>query len=53
MGRGLVCFDYDKDGDIDLYTANYNQAPKLFCNSGTSNYFVNIKLLEKSEMFKL
>jgi hypothetical protein len=48
MGRGLVCFDYDKDGDVDLYTANYNQAPKLFCNSGTSNHFVNIKLVEKS-----
>lgn len=48
MGRGLVCFDYDKDGDIDLYTANYNQAPKLFCNSGTNNHFVNIKLVEKS-----
>jgi hypothetical protein len=48
MGRGLVCFDYDKDGDVDLYTANYNQAPKLFCNSGTNNHFVNIKLLEKS-----
>ncbi|WP_339724257.1 CRTAC1 family protein [uncultured Paraglaciecola sp.] len=48
MGRGLVCFDYDKDGDIDLYTANYNQGPKLFCNSGTSHHFVNIKLVEKS-----
>jgi hypothetical protein len=48
MGRGLVCFDYDKDGDVDLYTANYNQAPKLFCNSGSSNNFVNIKLVEKS-----
>lgn len=48
MGRGLVCFDYDKDGDVDLYTANYNQAPKLFCNSGTNNHFVNIKLVEKS-----
>ena len=48
MGRGLVCFDYDKDGDIDLYTANYNQPPKLFCNSGTANNFVNIKLVEKS-----
>tara|TARA_R110002153_G_scaffold25502_5_gene80760 strand:+ start:6084 stop:7778 length:1695 start_codon:yes stop_codon:yes gene_type:complete len=48
MGRGLVCFDYDKDGDVDLYIANYNQAPKLLCNSGSSNHFVNIKLLEKS-----
>lgn len=48
MGRGLVCFDYDRDGDIDLYIANYNQAPKLLCNSGNTNNFVNIKLQEKS-----
>lgn len=48
MGRGQVCFDYDKDGDVDLYIANYNQPPKLYCNSGTNNNFVNIKLKEKS-----
>jgi len=48
MGRGLVCFDYDKDGDLDLYIANYNQPPKLYCNQGNNNNFVNIKLVEKS-----
>jgi hypothetical protein len=48
MGRGLVCFDYDKDGDQDLYVANYNQAPKLYCNSGNQNNFVNIRLQETS-----
>ncbi len=48
MGRGLVCFDYDRDGDVDLYIANYNQPPKLYCNNGTNNHFVSIRLKEKS-----
>ncbi|MDG1733964.1 MAG: CRTAC1 family protein [Thalassotalea sp.] len=48
MGRGLVCFDYDKDGDQDLYIANHNQPPKLFCNQGTNNNFINIRLVEKT-----
>jgi hypothetical protein len=48
LGRGVVCFDYDKDGDQDIYIANYNGAPKLFCNQGNGNNFVNIRLKEKS-----
>jgi hypothetical protein len=50
MGRGLVCFDYDKDGDQDIYIANHDEAPKLFCNNGGSatgqNNFINIKLID-------
>ena len=48
MGRGIVCFDYDRDGDQDLFIANYGQAPKLYCNHGNSNSFINIRLVEKS-----
>jgi hypothetical protein len=48
LGRGIVCFDYDKDGDQDIYVANYNGAPKLFCNQGNGNNFINIRLKEKS-----
>jgi hypothetical protein len=48
MGRGIVCFDYDRDGDQDLFIANYGQAPKLYCNHGGPNNFINIKLIEKS-----
>jgi hypothetical protein len=52
MGRGLVCFDYDKDGDQDIYIANHDEAPKLFCNNGGSqtgqNHFINIKLIDAS-----
>jgi len=45
LGRGIVCFDYDRDGDIDMFIANNNQPPKLFRNDGgNTNSFLNIKL---------
>ena len=31
-GRGVVSFDYDDDGDLDLYFANQGQAPELYRN---------------------
>ena len=49
MGRGIVCFDYDRDGDQDLFVANYGQAPKLYCNHGNNNNFINIRLIDKSQ----
>ena len=33
-GRGVVCFDYDNDGDLDLFVANQGQPPQLFRNRG-------------------
>lgn len=45
QGRGIVCFDYDRDGDIDIFIANNNQPPKLFRNDGgNTKNFINIKL---------
>lgn len=45
QGRGIVCFDYDRDGDIDLFITNNNQSPKLFRNDGGNNSnFLNVKL---------
>ena len=45
QGRGIVCFDYDRDGDIDLFIANNRQAPVLYRNDSTSNgNYLNIKL---------
>ena len=33
-GRGVVCFDYDNDGNIDVFIANQDQEPQLFRNNG-------------------
>ncbi len=44
-GRGVVCFDFDRDGDIDLFISPYNSNVKLFRNDGgNKNNFINIKL---------
>ncbi len=32
QGRGVVCFDYDRDGDIDLFIANNGGPPALYRN---------------------
>ncbi|MEM7051446.1 MAG: CRTAC1 family protein [Acidobacteriota bacterium] len=34
QGRGVVCFDYDRDGDIDLFIANNAGPSRLFRNDG-------------------
>jgi enediyne biosynthesis protein E4 len=34
QGRGVVAFDYDRDGDLDLFIANNGQAPRLYRNDG-------------------
>ncbi len=36
-GRGVVCFDYDNDGDLDLFVANQNQPPHLYRNDASSD----------------
>lgn len=32
QGRGIVCFDYDRDGDVDLFIANNNGPSVLLRN---------------------
>lgn len=47
-GRGVVCFDYDHDGDIDIGVHN-NSGPLLFYTntrgSGPNRNFLNIRLV--------
>ncbi|MFT7558901.1 MAG: hypothetical protein ACI93R_000804 [Flavobacteriales bacterium] len=46
MGRGLACFDYDRDGDLDMIIANNGAAPTLLRNNtfSTDNHFINLRL---------
>jgi hypothetical protein len=34
QGRGLLSFDYDRDGDVDFFIVNNNSAPVLYRNDG-------------------
>ena len=36
-GRGVVCFDYDKDGDIDIFISNYGNDTRLYRNDLDEN----------------
>lgn len=45
QGRGVVAFDYDRDGDVDLFIANNQQPPLLLRNDGgNANSFLTVKL---------
>lgn len=45
QGRGVVCFDADNDGDIDLFVANNSGPPRLYRNDGgNDNSFLQIQL---------
>jgi hypothetical protein len=44
QGRGLLTFDYDKDGDTDVFIVNNHQAPVLYRNNGgNANSWLDIK----------
>ncbi len=34
QGRGVACFDYDRDGDLDIFIANNGSGPSFFRNDG-------------------
>ena len=44
QGRGLLDFDYDRDGDLDLLIINYDSAPVLYRNeSNESNSWLQVE----------
>lgn len=47
QGRSAICFDYDRDGDIDIFITNHQQYAILYKNHARSNdatNFINIHL---------
>jgi len=49
-GRGVVLFDYDNDGDLDIYLANQGTAPVFFRNDiGGSGHWLGLQLIGRPE----
>lgn len=46
QGRGISCFDYDRDGDIDIIIANNGASPTLYRNNNLAaeNHYLQIFL---------
>lgn len=44
QGRGISCFDYDRDGDIDIFVANNAQAPLLYENRGLQRHWLEVRV---------
>jgi hypothetical protein len=45
MGRGVVAFDYDRDGDLDLFVANGQGPSRLWRNdSPPGNHWLGLRL---------
>ena len=48
-GKGLLTFDYDGDGDLDLFVVNNGSTPRLYRNDGgNSNPWLRIRLVGAS-----
>ncbi len=46
QGRGLIAWDYDADGDLDLYETNYDDAGYLYRNdTPNAGHWVRVDLL--------
>ena len=47
--RGSMSFDYDGDGDLDVFVVNHGEVPSLYRNDGGDYYdWLRVKVLEDS-----
>jgi len=45
-GRGVVCFDYDRDGDVDVFISNIEGPVRLYRNdTANGNGFLQVRLV--------
>ena len=45
QGRGVACFDFDRDGDLDIVVANFAQPMQFYRNDrGNENNYLSVKL---------
>ena len=45
QGRGVVCFDYDRDGDVDVFVANNTGPSSLYRNDGgNARHYLQVAL---------
>jgi hypothetical protein len=45
-GRGVVCFDYDQDGDVDIFVAHNNAPHKLWRNDGgNAGHYLDVSVV--------
>ncbi len=40
IGRGIVTFDYDRDGDLDVLITNYGDRPSLYRNDSAAGHWL-------------
>ncbi|MCA9262131.1 MAG: CRTAC1 family protein, partial [Planctomycetales bacterium] len=49
QGRGLLTFDYDHDGDLDLFIVNYDEPPRLYRNDQSeANHWLQVQAVGDS-----